>query len=98
MNEGLLEVGSLGGRYGLVKLARAAVEQGLAVGEDDQATAVALGLLDVMGGEDHRRARGCEPVDELPEPLALARVEPGAGLVEQQHRGLREQADSDVDP
>ena len=36
--------------------------------------------------------------DELPEPRPLPRVEPDAGLVQQQHRGAREQADRDVDP
>ena len=39
-----------------------------------------------------------EPEHELPQALALARVEAGRRLVEQQHRGLGEQPDRDVDP
>ena len=81
-----------------MELGRRAVEDPLAVGEDEQAVAVALGLEQVVGRVDHRRPGAGEAEDELPEPLALARVEPGRGLVEQQHRGRGEQADRDVDP
>ncbi len=81
-----------------VQLGGRAVEEALAVGEDEQAAAVALGLGDVVGREDDARAALGEAEDELPEALALARVEPGRGLVEQQHGRLGEQADRDVDP
>ena len=62
------------------------------------AVAVALRLGDVVGREDHGRAAAGEAEHELPEALALARVEAGRGLVEQQDRGLGEQPDRDVDP
>ena len=75
-----------------------AVEEALAVGEDQQAAAVALGLLDVVGGEDHRRPAPGELADELPEPRPLARVEADAGLVEEQRDRPREQPDRNVDP
>ena len=65
--------------------AAGAVEERLAVGEHQQPLPVALGLLDVVGGEDHRRAAAGEGRDELPEARPLARVEADAGLVEQQH-------------
>jgi len=51
-----------------------------------------------VGGEDHRRAAGRKRGDELPQPGSLSRVEAGARLVEQQHHGLGEQTDRDVDP
>ena len=78
--------------------AHRAVEQALAVGEHQQPLAVALGLLDVVSGEDHRRAAAGEPEHELPQALALARVEPGAGLVQEQDGGASKQPDRNVDP
>ena len=64
--------------------APASRRRGLAVGEHEQPLPVALRLLDVVGGEDHRRAALGEGGDELPEARPLPRVEPDAGLVEQQ--------------
>ena len=81
-----------------MQLGGGAVEDPLTVGEHQQPVAVALGLEQVVGRVDHRGPGAGEAEDELPEALALARVEPGRGLVEQQHRGRREQADGDVDP
>ena len=57
---------------------------------------VAVGLLDVVRGVDDGRALAREAQDELPQARALARIERGARLVEQQHLGLGEQADRDV--
>src|SRR6476659_2195467 len=93
-----LEVVGPGVRNGAVQGARAAVEQGLAVGENEQAAAIALGLGDVVSGEDHGRAGPGEPKHELPEALALSRVQPGARLVQEQDRWAGEQPDRDVDP
>ncbi len=70
-----------------MQLVGGAVEESLAVGEHEQAVAVALGLEQVVGRVDHGRAGAGEAEDELPQALALARVEPGRGLVEQQHGG-----------
>ena len=81
-----------------MQLVGRAVEDPLAVGEHQQAVAVALGLEQVVGREDHRRAAAGQGQHELPEALALARVEAGRGLVEQQHGGRREQPDRDVHP
>ncbi len=81
-----------------MQLGRGAVEDHLAIGQHQLAIAVALGLAEVVGRVDHRRAGAGEPVHELPEALALARVEPGRRLVEQQHGGRREQSDRDVHP
>ena len=84
--------------HGRVQLAGGAVEERLAVGQDQQSLAVALRLGDVVGGEDHGRAAAREIEDELPEALALARVEARARLVEQQDRGPGQQPEGDVDP
>ena len=71
-------------------------EEHLAVGEDEDAIGVALGLGDVVRAEDDGRAALGERGDEAPQPLALARVERARRLVEQQHRRVGEQADGDV--
>src|SRR5690242_15972555 len=71
-------------------------EEQLAVGEDENAVGPALGLPDVVRGEDAARALASEARDPLPQPLALARVQRGRRLVEQQHGRVREQADGDV--
>ena len=81
-----------------MKLGRGAVEDVLAVGQDEEAVAVALGLDQVVGREDDRRPLVGEPEDELPEALALARIEPGGRLVEEEDGGRGEQADRDVHP
>jgi hypothetical protein len=47
--------------------------------------------------DDGRAAVAGEPRDELPEPLALPRVQRRRRLVEQQHGRLAEQPDGDVD-
>ena len=73
-------------------------EQLLAVGEDEQARAVARGLGDVVRREDDGAARLEQPVDDRPEARALARVERRGRLVEQQHGRVGEQADRDVHP
>src|SRR3954451_11667566 len=96
-DERLLEVARTGLRHGGMELGRRAVEQVLAVGEHQEATTVALRLGEIVGGEDHRRPAARESQNEVPEPLALAGVEPRAGLVEQQYRGTGEEPDGDVD-
>jgi len=73
LDEGLLEV-EAGGADLLLEIARGAVEEQLAVGEDDQLARVAVGLLDVVRGVDDRGALAREPEDELPQTRALARV------------------------
>ena len=91
-------VGALGPRPGLApELLEAAVEDRLTVGEHDEAVAVVARLLDLVGGVDDGGPGLGQACDELPEADALARVEPRAGLVEQQDGGVSDQADRDVD-
>ena len=73
-----------------------AVEQQLAVGEHQRARGVALHLAHIVRGEHDARAICRQTADEAPQPLALARVERGGGLVEREHRRAREQPDRDV--
>src|SRR3954447_3912446 len=81
-----------------LELARGAHEQELAVGDHGHLMRVPVGLLHVVRRVDDRRAAAGELEDELPELLALAWVECGARLVEQEHLRLREQPDRDVHP
>src|SRR3954452_16423154 len=96
-DECLLEVASTGLRHRGMKLGRRAVEQVLAVGEHQEAPAVALRLGEIVGGEDDCGPAAGESQHEVPEPLALSWVEPRAGLVEQQYRGAGQEPDGDVD-
>ncbi len=87
-----LEVGAaglgVGRRGGGVELGDGAVEEALAVGDDEDSPAVALGLGDVVGGEDDGGSAPGQAKDELPEAGALARVEAGGRLVEEEDRGI----------
>src|SRR3954469_6028011 len=96
-DERLLEVPCPGFRNGRMKLGRGSVEQVLSVGQDQEPLAVPLGLREVVGGEDDRGPSAGQRQHEVPEALALARIEAGAGLVEQQYRGPGQQTDGDVD-
>jgi len=44
-----------------------------------------VGLLQVLGGEQHRRAVADQAADHVPHVLALGRVEAGGGLVKEDH-------------
>jgi hypothetical protein len=78
-DEGLLEVEARRA-HGLLELARRAGEQELPVGEHEHAVRVSLGLLHVVRRVDHRGALRLQREQELPQALALARVERGARL------------------
>ena len=68
----------------------AAVDHGDAVGE-------AVGLVQVLGGEQHRGAVGDPAFDRLPEGDAAARVEPGGRLVEEEDRRPRDEGRGEVE-
>jgi hypothetical protein len=65
--------------------------------DDGDRVGEAVGLLEVLGGEQHVGAAGDEGVDGLPQLVAAARVEAGGGLVEQQHAGCADQAGTEVE-
>ena len=57
-----------------------------------------VGLLEVLRGEEDRRALAVERRDLLPDRLAADRVEAGRRLVEKQHLGLVDQRRGEVEP
>ena len=70
-------------------------QRGLFLDQDDpalvdHADAVGhfLGLLDIMGGQDDRRALVAQPVDQLPHVAAQRDVDAGGRLVEEQDVGF----------
>src|ERR1700756_2684783 len=93
-DERRLEV--LGERRGGAQGGGRAVEARRALDEHDDAVGVALDLGGVVVGNRPRRALGGETPEQLPQPLALHRVQRARGLVEQQRRRLSEQAQRDV--
>ena len=64
---------------GVVRDDPAVVDHGDLVGER-------VGLVQVLRGEQHRRAVGDQAADDVPHVLALGRVEAGGRLVEEDHR------------
>ena len=57
-----------------------------------------VGLLEVLRGEQHRRAQGDHVAYGVPDVGPPARVEPGRRLVEEQHRRSGDEAGGDVEP
>ena len=53
-------------------------------------------LLEILRGEDDRSALVSQSGRGLPEPPALAGIERGRGLVQQQHARIPEQREGDV--
>ena len=58
----------------------------------------AVSLLEVLRGEQRGHAAAHQLVDEIPHRDAAARVETGRGLVEEEDRGLADEAHRDVEP
>ena len=58
----------------------------------------AVGLVEVLRREQDGRALAAQLVDRAPELLPRARVQPGRGLVEQDHRRAADQARAEVEP
>ena len=67
--------------------------------QDDARAVAELGrLVEVVRGEQDRRALGLQAADELPELAAGLGVEPGGGLVEEEQLGAADDAEGHVDP
>ena len=58
----------------------------------------AVGLLEVLRGQEDRRALADERVEHVPQLVAGARVEAGGRLVEEQHRRARDERRRQVEP
>lgn len=68
----------------------ALVHQGDVVGE-------LVRLLQVLGGQQHRRAVGGQLPDGVPDPVAAGGVEAGRGLVQEQHLGAADETGGEVE-
>ena len=58
----------------------------------------AVGLLEVLRGQQDRGPVAAQLVDRVPQLLARARVQPGGGLVEQDHGRAADEARAEVEP
>ncbi len=85
------------GAGGRLELVGGAGGDDLAVVEDDDVVGELVGLLQILGGEQHRDAVGHQPAHHAPQVGAAARVEPGGGLVEEEHLGAADQAGGQVE-
>ena len=80
-----------------LQLGRGALGDHPAVVDDRDAVGEAVGLLEVLRGQQQRGPFAHEVFDDLPQLDAAARVEPGRGFVEKQHRRVSDQCRSEVE-
>ncbi len=66
--------------------------------DDDDAVGEGVGLLQVLGGEQHGDPFAEELADGVPHPLAAGRVETGRRFVQEQHGRTGHQAGREVEP
>ena len=76
---------------------RAGGDQAAAV-DDHDVVGDALGLGQVVGGDEHGDAAGPQLADDLADDLAAAHVDPGGRLVEERHLRLAHQGQPEGDP
>ncbi|HEX8006215.1 MAG TPA: hypothetical protein VF482_07290 [Trebonia sp.] len=89
-----LEGGATGLRFQLVGRSLGDL---LSLIDDDDTVREVLGFFHVLGGEQHRRAGVDQFPDESPHLVTGSRVQAGGRLVEEQDRGVRDQAGPDVE-
>ncbi|CAB4894487.1 unannotated protein [freshwater metagenome] len=65
--------------------------------DDGDAVGELIGLFEVLRGEQHRGALGVEPTDLFPQGEAAHRVKAGGGFVEEQHGGLVDERQRQVE-
>ena len=68
------------------------------IGHEQDPVGELVGLLQVMGGEDHRLAAGGERPHGRPEAVATLDIEGHGRLVENQQVWVRHQGDGEADP
>ena len=93
----LLDVLDLGGGQQLLQLGEGAVLDDRALVQDRDPVGELLGLVEVLGGQQHGRAALGELLHRLPHLDARLRVEPGGRLVEEDDRRVADQAHRDVE-
>ena len=81
-----------------LELVGGAAGDDLAVVDDADVVREAVGLLQVLRGEQQRRAARDQLLDDLPQQLPVARVEAGGRLVHEHHRRRDDQRGRQVEP
>jgi hypothetical protein len=87
-----------GGAHRGLQLGRGAFGDLLPAVDHRDQVGQAVGLLEVLGREQHRRAVGHELLDHHPEVVAAGRVESGGRLVEEEHRRAVHEGGAEVEP
>ncbi len=82
----------------VLELVRRAVGDHSAVVDHRDPVGQAIGLVEVLGGQQHGGAVVDQVLDRLPQAEAAARVEAGGRLVEEDHRRLGDQRRGEVEP
>ena len=80
-----------------LELVGRALGDDLAVVDDGDVGGQLVGLVEVLGGEQHVGARRHQVADDVPQLVAAAGVEAGGGLVEQEQLGGADQAGAEVE-
>src|SRR5215211_8406953 len=65
--------------------------------DDGDAVGELVGLFQVLGGQQHGGAGVDQVADQVPEVPAAGRVQPGGGLVQEQHLRAADQAGGQVE-
>ena len=76
----------------VLQLIGGACRDDLSLVDDDDLVGELVGLLEVLRGEQQRGTTSHQRADDVPHPVAAARVETGRGLVEEQHLRCRDEA------
>jgi len=79
-----------------LELAGGAFGDEAAVVDDGDPVGELVGLLQVLGGQQHRGAAGGQRANQFPDLVAAAGVQPGGGLVQEQQLGDHDDAGGDV--
>jgi hypothetical protein len=81
-----------------LELAGGALSDEVAVVDDGDPVGELVGLVQVLGGQQHRGPAGGQRPDDLPDLAAATRVQPGGRLVQEQQLGGDDDAGGDVQP
>ena len=85
-----------GAADGVLQLAAGARGDHPAVVDDGDPVGEPVGLVEVLGGEQHRGPVGHDAADDLPQCAAAARVQAGGRLVQEQQVGSDDDAGREV--
>jgi hypothetical protein len=84
--------------YPVLELVGHALADKAAVVDDGDPVGELVGLLQVLGGQQHGGAGVHQLADQRPQVPAAGRVQPGSGLVQEQHLRAADQAGGQVEP